>query len=333
MMSDPARHEPAGAGFDPAPFHQLPGDPGRPGAAFFVTADDGVRLRLAHWPASGPAQSTVLLFPGRTEYLEKYAPIIPRLAAAGHAVLAIDWRGQGMSDRLLTNPRPGHIDDFALYRRDTAAMVGAARRLALPRPWHLLAHSMGGCIGLAALVEGLPVASAAFSAPMWGIHHAPLPGPVVMGIAGTARRLRQGARSAIGTGGDGTFVLDAPFRGNALTGDAGQWARLVAEAGAWPQLTLGGATYEWVRAALAECRRLAALPSPDLPALIGLGALERVVSPRAIRARAALWPRAELLELPDARHELMFERAPVPDIFLTAALDLFMRHAAAQPGG
>ena len=41
--------------------------------------------------------------------------------------------------------------------------------LALPRPWRLLAHSMGGTIGLRALTRGVPVAAAVFSAPMWGI--------------------------------------------------------------------------------------------------------------------------------------------------------------------
>lgn len=297
-----------------------------PAQAFFTRTDDRLRLRLALWRVQDddPApRGTVLLFPGRTEYLEKYSPIADRLTARGHAVLAIDWRGQGMSDRLLRNPRPGHVADFALYRRDVAAMLAAARALDLPRPFNLLAHSMGGCIGLAALIEGLPVRSAAFSAPMWGIHHAPLPGPVIMGITGTVRRIGHGHRSAVGTGGDGTFVLDAPFRGNALTGDAGEWARLVAEAGAWPHLTLGGATYEWVRAALAECQRLALLPSPPCPALIGLGARERVVSPAAIRSRAARWPSARLLVLPDTRHEIMFESAPTPDAFLNAALDLF----------
>lgn len=327
----PARADgpaPAGAGHA-APFHQLPGDPRPPARAFFVTAQDGVRLRLALW-AGRAASSTVLLFPGRTEYVEKYAPVAARLTAEGHAVLAVDWRGQGMSDRLLSDPRTGHVADFAAYQADMGAMTDAAAALDLPRPWHLLAHSMGGCIGLAALNLGLPVRSAVFSAPMWGIHHPPLPRPVVVGLAGAARRAGQGPRPAIGSGGGGTFVLDAPFRGNALTGDAAQWARLVAEAGAWPHLTLGGASYQWIGAAMAECRRLAALPSPRLPALIGLGALERVVSPAAIRSRAARWPEARLVELPGARHELMFESPPVPDHFLDAALAL-MRQAGRMP--
>lgn len=318
------RRTDTGAGYQPAPFHQLPRDPLPAATAFFGRAEDGVRLRMALWRPAGPARGTVLLFPGRTEYLEKYAPVAGRLTDRGLAVLAIDWRGQGMSDRLLADPRPGHVTDFAAYQGDVVEMVVAAQSLDLPRPWNLLAHSMGGCIGLAALIGGLPVRSAAFSAPMWGLDHPLLPAVVISGMAGTAHRLGRADRAAVGTGGGGTYLLDAAFTGNALTSNHLQWARLVAEAGSWPHLTLGGATYAWVGAAMAEIRRLAMLASPELPALIGVGALEKVVSRRAIHARAGRWPQANLLDLPDARHELMFETPETADRFLDSALALFL---------
>lgn len=310
-------------GFQAAPLNQLPGEAHSPGQAFFVRAEDGLRLRMGLWQPNARATGTILLFPGRTEYLEKYDGIAAGLAAEGFAVLALDWRGQGLSDRLLRDPRAGHITDFAEYQTDVVEMVVAADALRLPRPWHLLAHSMGGCIGLAALLNGLPVETAAFSAPMWGLHHPRVPGAVITGLTGTAQRLGRAELTAIGTGGGGTYLLDAPFRGNALTGDPLQWARLVAQAGSWPELTLGGATYAWIAAARAECRRLAALPSPTLPTLIAVGGAEAVVSAAAIHMRAATWPQAQLLDLPGARHELMFEAAPVAEQFITAALELF----------
>ena len=43
------------------------------------------------------------------------------------AVVALDWRGQGGSARELENPRKGHVDDFALYERDVAALEAAGR--------------------------------------------------------------------------------------------------------------------------------------------------------------------------------------------------------------
>ena len=198
------------AGFQPAPLNHLPGEASSPGQAFFVRTEDGLRLRLGLWSPEGTAIGTVLLFPGRTEYLEKYAPLAGRLAAEGFAVLAIDWRGQGLSDRLLADPRAGHITDFADYQTDVVEMVVAADAMGLPRPWHLLSHSMGGCIGLAALLNGLPVRTAALSAPMWGLHHPRVPDAVIAGLTGTVRRLGHAGQTAIGTGGGGTYLLDEP---------------------------------------------------------------------------------------------------------------------------
>ena len=111
---------------------------------------------------------TVLMLPGRTEHAEKYGTTAERLAAAGYASAALDWRGQGLADRLLPDRRKGHVGQFADYQRDLDAFAAAVRET-LPGPFYLLAHSMGGCIGLRGLMRGLDVAAAAFSAPMWGL--------------------------------------------------------------------------------------------------------------------------------------------------------------------
>lgn len=306
----------------PAPFNTLPGDPLPMARAFWLRAEDGVRLRAGHWAAGG-ASGTVLLFPGRTEYLEKYAEVAADLNAAGLDVLALDWRGQGMSDRLQDNVRPGHIGSFLDYQRDVVEMVVAAQDLDLPRPWHLLAHSMGGAIGLAALDGGLPVASAVFSSPMWGIDLHGIPEALALALATAMARLGRGGHPAPRSGGEESFVLLDPFRDNLLTHDGRRWGRLVAEAAAWRDISIGGASNDWLREAILECRRLATLPAPALPALIALGDGERIVSPQAIRSRAAGWPGARLLELEECRHEPMIERDPVRDRFLQAALAHF----------
>lgn len=310
-----------------APFRQLPGDPSRPARAFWTQADDGVTLRLAHWPAAGRSRGSVLLFPGRTEYIEKYAGIAQSMTAAGYDVLSIDWRGQGLSGRLLTDARLGHVAQFADYQRDVVEMVLAAGDLGLAQPWHLLAHSMGGCVGLAALHHGLPVASAVFSAPMWGINLRQMPHRVALGMAYLAGRLGRGARLAPGSGAPGTYVLDECFSANLLTTDPDEWCRMVREAAAWPDLTIGGASYDWVGQALNECVRLSRLESPVMPALIAWGTQERIVSTAAIHNRAKRWPGARSLVVDGARHEIMMCTAERRAAFLSAALTLFKESA------
>ncbi|MFD1883076.1 alpha/beta fold hydrolase [Paracoccus pacificus] len=294
-----------------------------PAEIYWAEADDGLRLRLGLWRGTTATAGTVLLFPGRTEYLEKYAPVAADLTAAGLSVLGIDWRGQGASQRLLSDPRPGHITDFADYQRDVRVMVDLATRLDLPKPWHLLAHSMGAAIGLRALMNGLPVATAAFSAPMWGIDTGRVPVGVALGLAQAAQVLGHTVKPVPGSGANGTYVLDSGFAGNLLTGSATAWARMVAEADAWPDLTLGGATFGWVGAALRECRALARAPLPAIPSIVTLGSGEAIVSAAAIRATCARWPSARLITVEGGRHEALFETAPRRAQVITALLTQF----------
>lgn len=307
-----------------APFHQLSGDTLPPATAFWVEAEDGVRLRLALWRCDDIVpEGGVLLFPGRTEYIEHYAPFARSLTNAGYEVLAIDWRGQGMSDRLQENPRPGHIGEFSDYQRDVVEMVVAASRIDLPKPWHLLAHSMGGCIGLAALLDDLPVKSAVFSAPMWGLERHGFPRSLALMICSVMNRLGMGGRALPGAGANGTYFVDEAFGSNLLTSNIHEWTRLLQEAATWHDLTIGGPSYRWVASALRECARLAALPSPRLPVTIGFGDQEKVVSQGAIRERAGRWDDSRLLEFEDCRHVVMAEMPELRERFLDAALRQF----------
>ena len=308
-----------------APFHQLPGDPLKPASAFWVRTEDDVRIRLALWrcQTSDPVGG-VLLFPGRTEYIEKYGPTARRLTDAGYEVLAIDWRGQGMSDRLINSPRPSYVGAFKDYQRDVLEMVVAASAIDLPKPWHLLAHSMGGCIGLSALFDELPVESAVFTAPMWGLERGGIPAPIALAIASVAAKLGLGEKMLPFTNADSTYYVDEAFGDNLLTSDLDEWTRLLHEAASWPDLTLGAVSFHWLAEAFRECARLATLPSPDLPATIILGDGEKVVSPRAIRTRAENWPGVKLLEFENCRHEIMVETPDLRERFFRAALTQFV---------
>ena len=60
-------------------------------------------------------------------------------------------------------------------------------------------------------------------------------------------------------------------------------------------------------------------------AVIGLGGREEVVSPQAIRTRAARWPAARLAEYPDGHHELLMETPAIADAFMAEVLALFAK--------
>ncbi len=292
----------------PAPFYDdvaggAPDDPVC--AAYWVTASDDVRIRVGHWPVSG-ARGTVLLFPGRTEYIEKYSATAHELARRGYATLAIDWRGQGLADRLLEDPRIGHVDRFSDYQKDIAAALRAARELDLVRPFQLLAHSMGGAIGLRAVMEGLAVQACVFTGPMWGIHMAPLMRPIGWAMAFVGPRLGLGNRLTPNTN-SGDYVLSQEFNGNTLTCDADMYRMMRDQLTAHPELGIGGPSLIWLREALIETRHLSERASPDLPCLTFLGSREQIVDTGAIHARMGKWPRGTLEVVEAAQHELLME--------------------------
>tara|TARA_R110002049_G_scaffold140930_9_gene302425 strand:- start:32248 stop:33195 length:948 start_codon:yes stop_codon:yes gene_type:complete len=300
---------------DPAPLFTdiAPGPEG--GVAHWATTSDGTRIRLGHWPLKG-ARGTVLLFPGRTEYIEKYGPCAAELAQRGLGTMAIDWRGQGLADRMLDDPRIGHVDAFGDYQKDVASMVRAARTLNLPRPYFLLAHSMGGCIGLRAVMEGLPVQAVAFTGPMWGIYVAPHLRQVAWTLAQVMPRIGQGHRLPPGTKLE-PYVMTAPFEDNMLTTDAQMYDMMRDQLQAHPELSLGGPSYVWLREAMAETRHLASRAAPSVPCVTWLGSNERIVATPRIHTRMQHWSGGRLEIVPGGEHEVLMEtdelRKPVFD--------------------
>ncbi len=313
----------------PAPFYDdlADGPPG--GAAHWVHADDGARLRVAHWRAG--SAGTVLLFPGRTEYCEKYGRAAADLGARGFATITIDWRGQGLADHSGRRWCVGDVVEFADYQRDVAAMVAHAAQLDLPRPFYLIAHSMGGCIGLRALLERLDVAAAVFSAPMWGIRFPapmrPLAGP--LSAAGMALGL--GGWTMLGAS-TKCYSDITPFDDNTLTHDRDMLAYMQAQTHAVPELGLGGPSFRWLSDALREMAALMAAPAPETPAAVFLGEDEAIVADDAIRERVANWPGAVLREVAGARHELMMELPAIRQGFFDQSAALFAAHAGTHDG-
>lgn len=294
------------------------------GAAHWVKTTDHVQIRVAHW-VSDADHGTVLLFPGRTEYIEKYGRAATALRARGYATVTIDWRGQGLSDRAAPDRATGHVNAFTDFQKDAGALLTHARDLGLPKPYYLIAHSMGGAIGLRALIEGLPVRAVVFSAPMWGIQiWAPLR-PFAWGISTLARRTGFDTRMAPGQETE-NYLTRTPLADNALTSDADMFAYMRHQITTHPDLGLGGPSLRWLNESLIDMRRLSRLASPRTPTTTFLGTAESIVDPAAIRDRMAHWPGGTLEVVKGGRHETMMETPDIRTRFFDTAASLFDAH-------
>ena len=291
------------------------------GRAVWLKTADGKQIRAGIWTPDAP-KGTVVLLPGRTEYIEKYGRTAADFAKAGFATLTLDWRGQGRSARALSDPKVGHVGDFGEYQRDLDCLLDFAKAQGLPQPFYLLAHSMGGAIGLRALIRGLPFQAAAFSAPMWGILLSAWTRPLANALSAASRHLSFDHLYAPGTG-PMTYVLDVPCAGNTLTRDLDHWRYMRAQAAAHPEMSLGGPSFGWLRAALAECHALRPWACPPLPCLCALGSLERIVDTAPIHTRMRRWKTGRLVIAAGAEHEILMERPEPRASFIADCVELF----------
>lgn len=291
----------------------------------YIRSGDGIRLRMAAWGDPMQSVGTVLVLQGRTESIEKYHPVAEKFVSKGYFTASLDWRGQGLSERLLEDKHIGHVDKFSDYQHDVAAVFEFLSAQNAPKPWFLLAHSMGGAIGLRALLAGADVAAAAFSGPMWGIN---IPGPLLP-IAWVLRHLSQffsnGRRYAPFTS-SVQNLLQIPFENNKRTGDRGQYAWMQNLVRCNPDLLLAAPSLAWLREALVECGALMTARPVPVPLLALAGAEEQIVSLRRIKKRVASWPGASLHLIPHARHEIFFERPALRAEALKRVVTFFEAH-------
>ena len=296
-----------------------------------IHAADGVRLRTARWPAIAEPRGTIAVLGGRGEFIEKYFEIVQDLLSRGFAVVAMDWRGQGGSERPLRNARKGHVDDFSLFERDLEALVGAILTPHCPRPWFGLCHSMGGTVLLlAAEAERCPFERLVLTSPMIAIKGVKHRGPT---------RFLVEALDACGLGGafapragSDTLWLRA-FQGNVLTSDPVRFDRIAKVVAAAPDLRLGGPTIGWIHAAFRVMTRFEEVNFPRAiltPILIVASGADRVVDVAATERFASRLRAGRIVVIEGAEHELMVERDLFRDQFW-AAFDQFVPGSAASP--
>jgi len=289
-----------------------------------VKTHDGVTLRFARFAPPPNRRGTVVLLQGRAEFIEKYFETVRDLRARGFAVATFDWRGQGLSDRKLSDRHKGHVRNFAEYATDLAAVMEQVVLPDCPPPIFALAHSMGGAIMLRACHDGSRwFERVVLSAPMIALPTGPM--TRIAGPLALAMRLI-GRGSAYIPGGGRVMTGSEDFLGNPLTSDPVRYARNVAVLQEAPDLGLGSPTIAWADAALRAMKRFAEPGySAQLrqPILMVAAGRDEIVSTAAIESFGSNLLAGRHLILPGAKHEILQEQDHYRDQFW-AAFDAFV---------
>jgi len=269
---------------------------------------DGVSVRFARWPPPPGRKGTVCLFQGRAEFIEKYFETVRDLRARGFAVATLDWRGQGLSERALSDPRKGHVGDFSEYEHDLDVFMSEVVLPDCPPPHFALGHSMGASVLLRIARQGSRwFDRMVLSTPM--IELAGLRGSGMLKI--TAKAMRYGGfGGSYVPGGDEAIQAVGPYIGNPLTSDPVRYARTKAVLETEPGLGLGSPTIAWADAAY---RAMADFGDPTYPSkvrqplmLVAAGR-DDIVSTAAIEDFAIRLRAGSHLIIAGAKHELMME--------------------------
>jgi len=295
-----------------------------------VRTPDGVTLRCARWrPTARRNRGSVLIVQGRSEAIEKYFETIVELRRRGFHVAAFDLRGQGGSQRLLADPRKGHVDDFDDYVTDIDAIVDAVMTPSMPKPHFALAHSMGGAALLLALDRGgSAFERAVILAPLVGLRDLAFP-RLARAAAAAFDFLALGASYV--PGGGATAIATKPFARNPLTSDPDRYARIADVFATHRVLAVGDPTIRWTHAMFETFRRFGDRDfgrRMETPALMILPGGDLLCSTPAAEELAGRLRGCQKLIVPGARHELLTERDLYRRQFL-AAWDAFIPGEAA----
>jgi lysophospholipase len=117
-------------------------------------------------------EAAIILINGRGESYIKYQLLAYEFYQIGYSVYLYDHRGQGLSDRMLTDKQMGYVKKFDNYVQDLATFYQTKITPQKHKKTFILSHSMGGTVSLL-YAKKYPntINAIALSAPMLGLNN------------------------------------------------------------------------------------------------------------------------------------------------------------------
>lgn len=284
----------------------------------YFTSYDNLSIRYGIWDCGAKTKrGSVVLLGGRKEFIEKYFETTEELKQRCFDVYSIDWRGQGLSTRMLPDRHKGFVKDFNDYSRDLNYFIHNIVKPVAVSPLIILAHSMGGHIALR-FIHDHPqlVDKTVLASPMIDINIPFIPRRLVRSVSRLAAKNGFGHLYSISS--KGYSVLRNKFEGNPITSD---YKRFMVEHKAIesnPDLALGGVTYGWLAAAFDSIDLLFSdgyAESITSEILIAGAGRDRIVSESAQKKICSRIGRCRFVSIPGSYHEILMENDRIREIF------------------
>lgn len=285
----------------------------------YLYGNKEVRLAYRYFQHPQPVDKLLILVNGRAENLLKWTEIAFDFYQLGYDVLTFDHRGQGYSARILKDQEKGYVDQFRFYVDDLDCIIQQVVSLNTYNKQYLLAHSMGGLISTFYLANyPHKIDKAVLSAPFFA-----LPRPHEWRdklLVALLVLLGQSHRYVFGQG----AYQPANLHNNHLSHCKTRikWHNRIYQA--FPKIRLGGATFAWLHQIFNAFNRLPqTIKKIKQPVLILEASHDKVVSNAKIEQLIPLFPQAQCHKIPQAQHEILFEKDPIRTKALNLINDFF----------
>ncbi|MEM9468929.1 MAG: alpha/beta fold hydrolase [Pseudomonadota bacterium] len=296
----------------------------------FENSNTGHTLHFGYSTPDSP-KGVVILLQGLQEFSEKYYETANHILDQGHAIAILEWQYQGRSGRLKDFPQRRHSDGFETDIDDLKVFIDDYISKIFPnQKRYMLAHSTGGLIGLRYLsLYPNDFVAASFSAPLIGIYGLnTLPNAPIQALAKALaktfpKRYVLGGRdwneSERKSDGSDKFSSD-PIRDSVTN----SW--YIADS----SLQGGSPTNNWLYQALRSMKTIKKQDVVDkivTPCLFGIAENDTIVCSKESEKLAKRIQNADILNLKNAKHEILMETDDVRNLFFNKTLELFQKHA------
>ena len=295
------------------------------GEGYFFMVNPADKLRVAFWNLDSN-KGTIILQSGRTEFIEKYYEVISEFTTRGYAVAMMDWRGQGLSSRLSTNKRIGHVDKFETYDGDLVKVITELFVPKCPKPFIGFGHSMGGCLLASYFISTENILDKCI-----------LCAPMISVRANTFSRRMVSILGLLENFGLGSFPmqkpswddetgwLEEPFEENALTTDKTRFSRSYEFLCQFPELGIKGISVGWLKQALKRTNKFKQIDwdtAINKPLLLLDATQDKLVNSELNKE---LLGQSQLTTIKsiEAQHEIMMERDEIREE-AWSAIDQFL---------
>lgn len=287
-----------------------------PGWQFdYFSSSNGYKVRYGHVRPDGAPRGTVVVTTGYGRHIEYYYEMINNWRDRGYAVFAMDWAGQGGSER--EEPQHPHRPPTMDFGQQARILHEFTQRIVRPDrsvPAFLVSHSQGGNIVLRYMQAyenraDYPYDGAVLATPLVDINTSLMPRAIFNRLVRGANRIGLDELPIPSSGKLYNDFISAVFFGKEEADperdEAHERHKRDTE-----HYHLGYPTAGWFAAAIASTaivRDPAFLQAIRTPTLILTADKDSLVSVRAQEEAALYMPHAVLVKLHNAKHGLWYD--------------------------